>query len=708
MSITNDNIVDTKQFMLSTNKGNFFFPAIYLNEPVTTDIYIENYAALRALTVSFFGYGTTVDQLNAFCPFTSDQYSAAIDNGVITFSSRITASGELRTETINVSDIWWPSYDGGCFDIGLVLLIGSDNMCYFYNGVSSYSAYNAEYLSNLTIDSYPTTDNFGIAHVNRNITLSGIIADVIPLSRFPVPIDYNWQSWPFLSGNRGQFNMTLSTLDSSIIGDGETQASTTDRTKFTLTSQSSLYNILVNILDNTETKIAYCGDNYITVTKQYVAGTAYDIIYYTLKFYYRSDTLIYTSEQHYFRADHSSDNYLCIIYDEDEETAALDIIYDVVGDGSVAYYNNDSLPSAEQMRALYIWLQDNGTDRSQPYDTGTEDVGGDPGNPRPQDHITDSDMPTTGALNLGMITLYRPTDAQLNAIAQFLWSDDVLDNFKKYFTNFSDNILALYSLPYVPSGLSTRAFKVGTLVSQTITNVEYCNVRYFDINMGSVNVSQLWGSYLDYSPYTKIQIYLPYIGIHSLDIDEIMSPAKLDGTLPATQGSEISLVYRLDIMTGIVVAKVKINGEIRYQFSGKCGFNIPLTGSTYSNLVNGFITATAGAVATVATGGLAAPISAATVTGTIVAQKPDVTRIGNISGDASSLATDVPYLMISVPNKPLLDNQGEFTGFPSYKSGTLGSFSGFTQVIEAHVEGISCTEEERAQILALLKEGVII
>ena len=707
MSTTNENIVDTKQFMLSTNKGNFFFPAIYLNQPVSMDIYIENYAALRALTVSFFAYGTAMGQLNAFCPFTSDQYSATLDNGVITFSSRITASGDVRTETVNVADIWWPSYDGGCFDIGLVLLIGSDNMCYFYNGVGTYSAYHEEYLSNLTIDSYPTSDSFGIAHVNRNITLTGILSDSIPLSRFPVPIDYNWRTFDYLSGNRGQFSMTLAHLDSSIIGDGETAASSSDASKFSLSTQASIYNMLVNIVDNQETKVAYCGDNYMTITRRFVAGTAYDLIYFTLKFYFRSDTLIYTSPEFNIRADRSGDKYLCIIYDDTEEHAALDLVTTL--DGSSIFYNNSSLPSSTVLSAMYIWLQDNGVDRSGPYDTGTNDNGGDPGNPRPQDHISDSSMPTTGALNLGLITLYRPTDSQLANIASFLWSDDVLDNFKKYFNNFSDNILSLYSLPYVPSGLSTRAFKVGTLVSETITNVEYCTVRYFDIDMGSINITQLWGSYLDYSPYTKIEIYLPYIGLHSLDIDEIMSPAKMDGTLPVTQGSTLSVVYRLDILTGIVVSKVKINGEIRYQFSGKCGFNIPLTGNTYSNLIMGFVNATAGAATMLATGGLTAPFSAAAaVTGTVQAQKPQVTRIGNISGDASALATDTPYIIITEPNKPLLDNQGMFTGFPSYKSGTLGSFSGFTQVIDAHVEGISCSEEERSRILSWLKEGVII
>ena len=255
-------------------------------------------------------------------------------------------------------------------------------------------------------------------------------------------------------------------------------------------------------------------------------------------------------------------------------------------------------------------------------------------------------------------------------------------------------------------------------MTSEITGVEYCTVRTFDIDMGSVEVSNRWGSYLDYSPYTKLEIYLPYLGIHSLDIDEIMSPARMDGSMPDRQGTVLSLVYRLDILTGIIVAMIKVRvytktggytDEIRYQFSGKVGYTIPLTGQTFSNLVNAVITAGAGLATTIATGGLTAPMTAgATVTATIQAQKPSIERVGNISGDASMLATNVPYICISVPNKPYMDEQQKFTGFPSYKTGLLSEFSGYTEVLEAHIEGISCTDEEREKILTYLKGGVIL
>ena len=562
----------------------------------------------------------------------------------------------------------------------------------------------------------PTLCNYS---VNEDPTIDSRVRTILAGA---IPPEHTWAPFTRLTGNNGQFQMDLSQISAAVIGDGETQTGDSDASHFTITPRSSLYNMSVNMLDGQEYTIAYCGDNYLTCTKRTVVGSQSTSINLTLKFYFRSDVLIYTCpEISITRVGTTAPNdyYLSIIYDADNEVAAPDLINEINVLGSnVYYYNNFSLPSETQLSALYIWLQDNGNAQSGgPYDTGSTDNGGDPEGNRLQDNLTDSTPPTCGGLDLGLITLYRPTDTQLRAIAQFLWSDNVLDNFKKYFNNFADNIISLYSLPYTPSGLLTKTFTVGNMTSE-ITNVEYCSVRYFDIDMGQVEIKNKWGSYLDYSPYTKIEVYLPYLGLHSLDTDELMSPTRLDGSMPDTQGTVLSLVYRLDIMTGIIVAKIKVrvynkNGsytdQIRYQFSGRVGSICPLTGQTFAGYIQTAAVEFTGLVTTIASGGLTAPMAgAAAVTATVAAQKPTVERVGSVTGDASMMATNVPYICITVPNKPLLENQQKFTGFPSYKSGLLSDFSGYTEVIDAHVEGISCTEEERTKILQYLKEGVIL
>lgn len=525
--------------------------------------------------------------------------------------------------------------------------------------------------------------------------------------------DYDWHTWPQLAGNSGQFLLNLSQIASAEIDAGTPQFTTQDGSIFTLESQTLLRNFAANMLDGVEYPILYCGDNYATGTRTTTAGVDdTKIITLTIKFYYRSDVLAFTASNllsHYTGAVVSPEVYLAIMYDNTAEVAAVNVIEYYPNNGNYKY-NLASLPSEQQMHQLWVWLQDNGQEHEHgnPYDTGSEDNGGNPGVPRPQDDTPDTQLPTTSGLELGFITLYKPSDTQLGQIATFLWSDNVLDNFKKYFNNFADNILSLYVLPYTPSSLPTKTFKVGNMISN-IAEVPYCTARYFDEDMGEVEVLPRWGSCLDYNPYTKIEIYLPYLGLHSLDIDEIMSPAKKDGTLPTGQGCTLKLKYRLDILTGVIVAKIFIGNNVKYQFEGKVGATIPLTGQTYAQMVNGIVTAGAGLVSTIATGGLTAPLAAAaSVSGTINASKAQVERIGNISGDASMLALDYPYIMISSPNKPMLEEQEKYTGFPSYKAGLLSGFDGYTEVITAHVDGISCTEEERVEIIDLLKGGVII
>ena len=528
-----------------------------------------------------------------------------------------------------------------------------------------------------------------------------------------IPPEYSWNCLSGLNGNSGNYQLQLSLIDPEEIGDGHPQITTNDGSIFSLTAISQLRRICSNLQEGVETTVLYCGDNYATATRRTSEGIGTNIVNITLKFYFRSDILAFTAPEiaaWYEGGDVvSPEVYIALMYDYNEEVAEVNYITYNPANG-VYKYNLTELQAEQQIKQLFIWLQDNGQyhEQGNPYDTGSEDNGGDPGTPRPQDTISDTPLPTISGLNMGIVTLYHPDDTEVAAISQFLWSDNVLDNFKKYFNNFADNILSLYILPYTPASLPTKTFKVGNMTSE-ITGVEYVTARYYDIDMGSVEVLPRWGSYLDYAPYTKIEIYLPYLGSQSLDVDEIMSPTKQDGTLPTGQGSKLKLTYRLDILTGVIVAKIFINNELRYQFEGKCGASIPLTGQTFASMVQGIVQAGAGLATTIATGGLTAPLSAAAaVAGTVNATKPSIERVGNISGDASMMSSNIPYITISSPSKPLLDTQEKYTGFPSYKAATLGNFSGFTQVIEAHVEGISCTEEERTLILKWLKEGIII
>lgn len=539
-------------------------------------------------------------------------------------------------------------------------------------------------------------------------------------------ITYQWTSVPAISGAPGI--MALTQIKDEEIGDyDQTKLQVSKDNILRFTDGSNIRRIISNIAQNTWTYIGYSGLNHMEI--KWNDSTQYQNAFdYTLKFvnhygegnnqYYStiyevSDSIPY---------DGTEDRYIGFIIDRENEVAVYDPVLHI--NNPLEPLTNDTVsynlyrPTDQQMAGLYVFLTGSDgepTDEDDPYATGSTDDGGDGSPDQPQDHLVQNGLPSKGGLNLGMVTLYQPSDTDLGNIASFLWSDDVLDNFKKYFNNFADNLITLMIMPYTMTNLPTKKFKVGNLESDNplLAAVSYVTDRYVDIDMGKFSLQRKWDSYLDCAPYTKLEIFLPYCGTHTLDTDEIMYPANLSGFIPAADQKnayvELSLSYRLDILTGNIVATLSVDGELRYQFTGKCGVTVPLTGANYQSLISTIISAGAGLASTIASGGATAPlIASAAVTGTVMSQKPQVYRSGNFSGDVSALGYDTPYLIKTRPNKPLLEKQELYTGLPSYKKGTLGEFSGYTEVIEAHIDNVSCTSEERDMIMAALKGGVII
>lgn len=534
-----------------------------------------------------------------------------------------------------------------------------------------------------------------------------------------IPPEYVWTAWDQIAGNGGQYRCDLTKIKVGSIGDFSA-IQTGDLTDFDrISSQSSIWNIFHNMGFNETRKIAWSGGNYITMRlneePEYPSQYTFTFSFYNIVTVGGEQTpsLIWqdTFPITWTGDPRDTDFYLSFIYDAEQEIAVfLPVTKDTTG--SYEWGWSGGLPTDTTMHNLWVWLQ--GSQNPEvvtPYTQGTEDNGGTPGGSIPQSHIDVPTAPALGAMTSGMFTLYCPDDTELQHISQFLWSDGFISNIKKYFNNVSDNIMALYVLPYKPSNNPVKAFQVGNMVSDdsALSAVEYIDDRFVTIDMGDVKIKPFWGSYLDYAPYSSLQVVLPGVGVQTLDVDDIFCPADENGDLPAPSEATIHIDYTIDLMTGVLVAFISINGEMRYQFPGKLGYQIPLTGENYVRMAQGFVTAAAGLIGTIASAGAAAPFTAPAATaGIINAMKPDVYRGGNLSGDASMLARLTPTLIYRRPNKPLLPDQGEFTGFPSYKIGNLSEFSGYTEVLDAHVEGISCTDEERVLILEALKEGVII
>lgn len=330
------------------------------------------------------------------------------------------------------------------------------------------------------------------------------------------------------------------------------------------------------------------------------------------------------------------------------------------------------------------------------------------------DAIDIPSLPTMSAADTGFITLYNPTIGQLKTLANYMWSNPLfdLDAWKKIFADPMDAILGMSIVPVaVPDG-AAKAVTVGNI--STGVSMNTAASQYVEVDCGTLNVEEFWGAYLDYDPYTKAEIYLPYIGTHPIKTDDIM-------------GKAVHVVYHVDILSGSCVAFVKCGESVLYTFIGQCSSSIPITGDNWTNVINGAINIAASIGTMVATGGLSAPMVppgvdaaagaakaaanriglGAGVAQDVMSMKPEIEKSGAMGGTGGMLAVQVPYLILTRPRQCLPESQNSLEGYPSFVTVRLSELSGYTRIYAIHLDNITATQEELIEIENFLKEGVI-
>jgi len=297
-------------------------------------------------------------------------------------------------------------------------------------------------------------------------------------------------------------------------------------------------------------------------------------------------------------------------------------------------------------------------------------------------------------LDTGFYTLYNPSAGELRNLASYLWSNNFdLDLLKKLFNNPMDLIL---NFGVVPCQITSGGLKeVGIGLISTGVMMNTAAVRNVYLEFGPVDIDEAFSGYLDYAPYTRIDIILPFVGVVPLDTDAIM-------------GRTIKVCYNIDILTGSCVAGINAGGHCIGEYAGNCLRPLPLTGADYSNMIGSLIT-TAGAIAAgVATGGGAGAVAGglgAASSAIVNEGKPMIEKGGAISSAAGYLGHLKPTLICSIPHQCLPSTQISEKGFPSYVSGKIKSVIGYAEVDEIHLDNIPATLEELEELESILKGG---
>ena len=329
---------------------------------------------------------------------------------------------------------------------------------------------------------------------------------------------------------------------------------------------------------------------------------------------------------------------------------------------------------------------------------GSSDSGGGDGDFTPHgDDITDPAIPDVDAVSTGFITLFNPSVSELNSLASYMWSGGFdVNTFKKLFANPMDCILGLSILPkIVPNGGSATVLVGNISTGVTMTKAARQYIKY---DCGSITISRFSNSFLDYEPYTKIHLYLPFIGMHQISTDDVMNKT-------------VQVKYTVDILSGACVAFVIAGGTTLYTFIGQCAASVPITGQDWSTMINGVLGAVgsiASVAGSIATGNVAGAIGgAASMAQNVINSKPSVEHSGNMGGMGGMLGIKTPYIIIERPAQAIPANQNAFIGYPSFVTKNFSDLQGYNEVYSTHLENIPATEAELNEIESLLKSGVI-
>ena len=322
---------------------------------------------------------------------------------------------------------------------------------------------------------------------------------------------------------------------------------------------------------------------------------------------------------------------------------------------------------------------------------------------------------TTGGS--GALVFWDIGNQKLDGIKNWIADTSMIDKYK--ISEKANTICSLkrFMYPFTPQnegpaqpiyGIDGKPFLDGDGNSFTGKNIDK---QYQHNVIGEFTIQRFFDSFLDYDPYTKIKLYLPFAGVIDLSPSDVI-------------GRKISIDSGIDWISGNIVYNIFVEGEysksVLYTATGNCTADLPLTATDFSGRCSALLSAgvvAAGSMATAATASLASPLLALGATAVagykaMEAGKVDVQRVsGNNISNSGGLSPMTCFLLIERPVVALPGDAATFAshyGFAASTAGKLIDFSGFTQCSDVHLENLSCLEEEKAEIESLLKSGVIL
>ena len=262
-------------------------------------------------------------------------------------------------------------------------------------------------------------------------------------------------------------------------------------------------------------------------------------------------------------------------------------------------------------------------------------------------HATKSVEPVEPTSELAFVNVYNPTQKELidaaNALFMNFSTGQVVDT-SKY-------IVAIHKV-FVPvsTNEALQPIKFGSYNTQV--NSKVVKLRTARVSCGKVTVPELHHNALDYSPYTTVRIWLPFLGFFDLSIDELSN-------------KEVELTYTIDLVNGKALAEISNDDGVIYRFVGTAYQREPYHTESLNNVSTVYI------------------------------------------NGAYNMADYTPYLLVERPIN-LTPSNNDLEGLPTYKEVTIGDMTGYVRCRKVFATDMIATEAEKNEIEALLCGGVLV
>lgn len=332
--------------------------------------------------------------------------------------------------------------------------------------------------------------------------------------------------------------------------------------------------------------------------------------------------------------------------------------------------------------------------------TDSPDENGEDGNLKDDVDRIDTDEPDATTVTLSNTHYYRLSKEGLKDFFIDLWSLDfsdlIFNQVTGVYSNLIENVVSLRWFPVPLQALgeigTTEGIKLGYTTLET-AGTTISSVA--EVMMGGIfDIKPVYNSYMDYAPYTEVQVFLPFYGMLDLDTNLYMCHT-------------LTVEYTVDIASGLITYYILRDETIVQQVQAKCGIDIPITLSSMidvaSQISNNVVSKSVSLASATASG---SPIG---MVGAVLGNtaSPKMHYLSGVGDNGALYGNRRVTIFIKHPQYNRPANYGKMVGYPTYGKFSLTKLTGFVVVENPKIDMTEKMElSEYNEIISLMQGGI--